>query len=221
MTTESNICPICEKEISSAYNIRRHLKKIFIKLNVRTWKEKRHQTKKSVRTRERLLYAADATYHSRSLNYTKITSCKIMLTVKIADPPPSSITSCDIVKTPGYHCVSLGNEDEEIRLPYFSSSSVIKRSLQLQEEFPKKVMRISCCQKESDNPTQVTVPTSYDTSWERRPYMKVASAQLLAGSLIVTDNKTILEKKILNTNCFVPGVPEQAHSRPKRVDSMN
>ncbi|KAG2238036.1 hypothetical protein INT48_002603 [Thamnidium elegans] len=82
-------------------------------------------------------------------------------------------------------------------------------------------MKISSCEQENDNPTQITLPHSHEyivhnspynnqlsvdsflplneshieilnTSWGRRSYMKLASTQLLAGSIIVTDMKAIL-----------------------------
>lgn len=137
------------------------------------------------------------------------TLSEALLFEQLQIPSLSSITSCSIVKMLGFNCVSYGNEDEGVRLPYFFSLSVIKRSLQLQETFPNKVMKVSSSKKENEfilqnSPynRQLSVDSFLqlnkshidilNTSWERRPYMKLVSAQLLAGSLIVTDTKAIL-----------------------------
>lgn len=86
-----------------------------------------------------------------SVEDRKPTLSEAVLFEQLQISSPSSITSFNIVKMLGFNCVSYGSEDEGIRLPYFSSSSVTERSLQLQETFPNKIMRVSSFKKENDN----------------------------------------------------------------------
>ncbi|KAI8058725.1 hypothetical protein BDF21DRAFT_390464 [Thamnidium elegans] len=131
-------------------------------------------------------------------------------------------TACNIIRLLGYEPVSYGNEEDNIWLPYFSTRSTIKRSLELQEKFPNKVMKMLPCKPENDDTsTQVPLPYSHDyiiqhspynrqlshdsfiplnqnhidilnTTWNKKKYMKSASLQLLAGSVIVTNFKAIM-----------------------------
>lgn len=134
-------------------------------------------------------------------------------------PASSSSTAYDVVKLLGYRPVCYGNE--EICLPFFSSPAAVKRALQYQENFPLKSMRISPCRLENKVSNQTVLPSSHEfilqnspynhilstdsfvplneshidllnTSWEKKTYMKSASVQLLAGSMVVTNWEAIV-----------------------------
>lgn len=149
--------------------------------------------------------------------------------------------SFGIMQLLGYKPVSYGYEQDNIQLPYFSTTSTIKRSLELQEQFPNKFMRItSCAQEEGESKNryneQTSLPHNHDfiilnspyyrqlsvdsfvpldenhidllnTSWEKKQYLKFASAQLLAGSIIVTQREAIL------VNCL------EVYSRIRSLDA--
>jgi hypothetical protein len=70
--------------------------------------------------------------------------------------------ACGIIQLLVYQPVSYGSEQDRIRLPYFSSTSTIKRTLELQEQFPNKALKISSCEHENDYTKQTALPHSHD-----------------------------------------------------------